>query len=57
MGVTTEDKALAIVHDNHGQGFLIPRHSPEWVAQRFPRACSDNVLVIGRKPAVPEAKL
>lgn len=55
--MTMEAKAVAIVHDNHGQGFLIPRHSPEWVAQRFPRACSDNVLVIGRKPAVPEAKL
>ncbi len=55
--MTMEAKAVAIVHDNHGQGFLVPRHFPEWVTRKFRRACSDNVLVIGRKPAVPEAKL
>ena len=36
-----EAKAVAIVHDNHGQGFLIPRHFPERVARRFRRAGSD----------------
>ena len=50
-------KAVAIVHDNHGQRVLIPRHFPEWVTRRFRRACSDYVLVIGRKPTVPEAEL
>ena len=48
---------VAIVYGNPGRVVLTPRHFPRWVAQRFPRACSDNVLVIGRKPAVPEAEL
>ena len=55
--MTMEAKAVAIVYGNPGQGFLTARHFPRWVAQRFPRACSDNVLVISRKPAVLEAEL
>ncbi len=40
--MTMEAKAVAIVHDNHGQGFLIPRHFLERVARRFRRAGSDR---------------
>jgi len=40
--VTMEAKAVAILHDDHGQGFLIPRHFPEWVTRRFRRVCSDR---------------
>jgi SAM-dependent methyltransferase len=48
---------VAIVYGNPGRVVLTPRYFPRWATEKFPRACSDNVLVIGRKPADPRAEV
>jgi 2-polyprenyl-3-methyl-5-hydroxy-6-metoxy-1,4-benzoquinol methylase len=41
---------IAIAYSCRGRLPLSAAHIPAFVARRLPRACSDNVLVIGRKP-------
>jgi 2-polyprenyl-3-methyl-5-hydroxy-6-metoxy-1,4-benzoquinol methylase len=41
---------IGIEFSRHGRIALTARHYPSWLAQRCPRACSDNILLIGRKP-------
>jgi 2-polyprenyl-3-methyl-5-hydroxy-6-metoxy-1,4-benzoquinol methylase len=43
-------KNVAAEYSLHGRIVLTPWHYPSLVARTFPRACSDNVLLIGRKP-------
>ena len=44
-----EDVALAYSH--HGRAPLTARHYPSAIARRFPRWCSDNLAMIGRRCA------
>ena len=40
---------IRAMYSHHGRVVLTSRHYPAMVARLAPRACSDNVLVIGRK--------
>lgn len=40
-----------IAYTHHGRVPLVPWHYPRWLARRFPRVLSDNLMVIGWKPA------
>ena len=42
---------VAVAYTGHGRVPGTARHWPRWVSRLFPRALSDNVLVVGRKPA------
>ena len=42
---------IAIEFTCAGRMPLTARHYPSWVARAFPRACSDNVLLVARKPS------
>src|SRR5882672_10926916 len=39
-----------IEYSGQGRIILTRRHYPEFLAKMFPRLCSDNLLVIGRRP-------
>jgi len=41
---------VAIAYSLEGRIMLTARHYPQFLARRFPRLLSDNVLLIGRKP-------
>jgi 2-polyprenyl-3-methyl-5-hydroxy-6-metoxy-1,4-benzoquinol methylase len=41
---------IAVAYSEHGRIALTAKHYPRLLARALPRACSDNVLVIGRKP-------
>jgi 2-polyprenyl-3-methyl-5-hydroxy-6-metoxy-1,4-benzoquinol methylase len=41
---------VAIIYSKDGRIVLTPWHYPRFVARIFPRALSDNLLLIGRKP-------
>jgi len=43
-------KEVDICHSGRGRLVFTSRHYPRFVSRLFPRACSDNVLLIGRKP-------
>jgi 2-polyprenyl-3-methyl-5-hydroxy-6-metoxy-1,4-benzoquinol methylase len=48
--------SLADVHVDYtkqGRVVLTPWHYPRWLSRLFPRALSDNVLLVGRKPGAP----
>jgi len=40
---------IKIVYSNQGRLILTPWHYPRWLARAFPRALSDNVLLVGQK--------
>jgi 2-polyprenyl-3-methyl-5-hydroxy-6-metoxy-1,4-benzoquinol methylase len=40
---------VGVVYSSEGRMVLTPWHYPKFISQMFPRALSDNVLVIGRK--------
>jgi SAM-dependent methyltransferase len=40
---------VAVAYSRQGRLPGTPRHYPAWLSRRFPRALSDNVLLIGRK--------
>jgi 2-polyprenyl-3-methyl-5-hydroxy-6-metoxy-1,4-benzoquinol methylase len=42
---------VAVAYSLLGRIVLTPWHYPWWLSRLFPRGCSDNVLVIGKKPA------
>jgi 2-polyprenyl-3-methyl-5-hydroxy-6-metoxy-1,4-benzoquinol methylase len=42
---------IGIEFSRSGRIALSDRHYPSWLAKRCPRACSDNILLIGRKPS------
>lgn len=42
---------VEIEYSHHGRIVLTPWHYPRGLSRRFPRAMSDNVLMIGRKSA------
>jgi SAM-dependent methyltransferase len=42
---------LGIEYSRHGRVFLTAQHYPGFLSNAFPRRLSDNVLLIGRKPA------
>jgi len=42
---------IAITFTGHGRLVLTPWHYPKFLARLFPRTCSDNVLLIGRRQA------
>jgi hypothetical protein len=41
-----------VLYSHAGRVPLTPWHYPAALAGRFPRALSDNLLLIGRKPTV-----
>jgi 2-polyprenyl-3-methyl-5-hydroxy-6-metoxy-1,4-benzoquinol methylase len=41
---------VSIEYSRRGRIVLTSRHYPEFLAKIFPRLCSDNLLVIGRRP-------
>jgi 2-polyprenyl-3-methyl-5-hydroxy-6-metoxy-1,4-benzoquinol methylase len=41
---------IAIAYSEDGRIVFTSRHYPGLLSRAFPRACSDNVLIIGRKP-------
>jgi 2-polyprenyl-3-methyl-5-hydroxy-6-metoxy-1,4-benzoquinol methylase len=43
---------VAIGYSQRGRVVLTPWHHPAFLSKLFPRALSDNILVIGRKPQV-----
>ncbi len=43
---------VALRYSHRGRLPLSSRHYPQWIAQTFPRALSDNLLLIARKPLV-----
>ena len=43
-------EALAVAYSHYGRLPLAAAHCPEAIARLWPRALSDNLLVIGRKP-------
>jgi SAM-dependent methyltransferase len=43
-------ESAAIHYTGSGRVPLTGRHFPGWLARRFPRALSDNLLLVGRKP-------
>jgi SAM-dependent methyltransferase len=43
--------AVAVAYSGDGRLPGTARHWPRWLCRRFPRALSDNFLVVGRKPA------
>ena len=43
-------ESVDVLHSHHGRVPLTPWHYPMAIARRFPRALSDNLLIIGRKP-------
>ncbi|PYQ90695.1 MAG: SAM-dependent methyltransferase [Acidobacteria bacterium] len=43
-------EALAVAYSHYGRLPLAAAHYPEAIARLWPRALSDNLLVIGRKP-------
>jgi 2-polyprenyl-3-methyl-5-hydroxy-6-metoxy-1,4-benzoquinol methylase len=45
-------ESVALAYSSHGRLPLLPRHYPQALARAFPRALSDNLLVIGRRPHV-----
>jgi 2-polyprenyl-3-methyl-5-hydroxy-6-metoxy-1,4-benzoquinol methylase len=44
-------ESVAVLYSCDGRAPLTRRHYPPALAARFPRALSDNLLIIGRKPA------
>jgi 2-polyprenyl-3-methyl-5-hydroxy-6-metoxy-1,4-benzoquinol methylase len=42
---------VAVVYSGDGRMPGGPWHYPRWLSRRFPRALSDNVLLLGKKPA------
>lgn len=44
-------ESVDVVYSHAGRVPLTPWHYPAGLASRFPRALSDNLLLIGRKPA------
>lgn len=47
---------VTIAYSQSGRLVLTPWHYPQWLARLFPRALSDNLLLIGRKQDGSEAK-
>jgi 2-polyprenyl-3-methyl-5-hydroxy-6-metoxy-1,4-benzoquinol methylase len=45
---------MEIEYSHHGRVALTPRYFPSTLSRRFPRALSDNLLLIGRKPLRPD---
>jgi 2-polyprenyl-3-methyl-5-hydroxy-6-metoxy-1,4-benzoquinol methylase len=43
-------ESVAVLYSHIGRVPFTACHYPLWLARRFPRALSDNVLIIGRKP-------
>ncbi len=43
---------VALRYSHRGRLPLSSRHYPRWISRVFPRALSDNVLLISRKPAM-----
>jgi 2-polyprenyl-3-methyl-5-hydroxy-6-metoxy-1,4-benzoquinol methylase len=43
-------ESVAVVYSGHGRAPFLAWHYPAALADRFPRALSDNLLLIGRKP-------
>jgi 2-polyprenyl-3-methyl-5-hydroxy-6-metoxy-1,4-benzoquinol methylase len=41
---------IAIEYSRHGRIVLTPLHYPKFLSRLFPRACSDNILLIARAP-------
>jgi len=42
---------VRIRYSRQGRVIFTPWHYPRWVSRRWPRLCSDNILMIGRTPA------
>ena len=45
-------ESVDVLYSHAGRAPFTPWHYPVALARRFPRALSDNVLIIGKKPAV-----
>lgn len=43
-------ESVGVLYSHAGRVLLTPWHYPAALARRFPRALSDNLLIIGRKP-------
>jgi 2-polyprenyl-3-methyl-5-hydroxy-6-metoxy-1,4-benzoquinol methylase len=41
---------IEVAYSHQGRLILTARHVPQFLSRLFPRACSDNLLLIGRKP-------
>ncbi len=44
-------EGIEIAWSHHGRIPMTARHFPGWLSRRFPRALSDNVLVVARVPS------
>jgi hypothetical protein len=42
---------LIVAYTQSGRNPKTTKHGPQWLSRSFPRAVSDNVLLLGRKPA------
>lgn len=47
---------VSVGYSEHGRVVLTPWHYPRFLSRRYPRAMSDNVLAIGRRPARSDAE-
>lgn len=43
-------ESIDVIYSHHGRVALTPWHFPAALARHFPRALSDNLMIIGRRP-------
>jgi len=49
-------KNIDVEYSKRGRVILTSKHYPSFISHVFPRACSDNILLIAQKPMMDSQK-